>query len=1144
MSEGFVFSVTDRIISWLGSAAVREIGSLWGLEKELQGLEDTLSTIKAVLLDAEDQHVHNRQVKDWLERLEDTVFMADDVLDEFSSEVMRQQVKYMGSKSKVAKKVSTFFSTPNQIAFRLKMANKINSVRKILDKIAADRRDFHFQVMNNEKANVVVSRERDTHSFVIEENVVGRDGDRVEILKLLLDTKDEIEENVMVIPIVGIGGLGKTTLAQLVFNDEKVHEHFDLKLWVCVANDFDVKLIVEKIIKAATNTSPENLEMGQLQNILHKEINRKKYLLVLDDVWNENSEKWHRLKDLLINGAKGSRIIVTSRIEKVAKLVGTIRPYRLETLDPDKSWSLFKKLAFVPGQESSDSKIFEMGMKIVKKFGGVPLAIIAVGRMLYFKNPEREWSFFVEKELSKISQDEDNTVLQTLKLSYDHLPSHLKNCFAYCSLFPKYHKIDVKTLINLWMAQGFIKASDPSECLDEIGHEYFMELLSRSFIQEDKRDDVLGDILTCKMHDLMHELAISIAGTKCIMLGSIKGIVDRKARHFSFDFNLYSPDQIPSSWTQAKRIRSTLLPCQSPYVTEARFPKLVCDMILLNFKFLRMLDFNNMGIEIVPQSIGDLKHLRYLDLSGNGSMRALPKSVIKLVNLQTLKLNYCYNLEELPRGIKNLINLKHLEIYGDNKLTYMPNGLGKLTNLQTLSQFVLSRDISSVIEHTAGLNELAGLNNLQGRLEIRNLRHGIHYEDANFKDKQHLRSLILFWENSLHEVYAADVVDHGNALEGFRVVPSLKEMRLEYYKGVSFPSWFPSSFSNLVIFELFYCVNCQNLPPLDQFHSLKILKLGHMPALEYIMNNYDSSTNSILPSLCNVELFNLPKLNGWWRDVSVNDEDDLFNTETGLPLNVEKKLWPSFPRLSHLSIDYCPNLSSMPLFPLVEECLKLINTSLKPFHQTLMNVTVLSASSVLTPLSKLKTLFLGKNEDMECLPNCMKNLTSLKELSIRDCPELKCLFPGLQHLSSLQLLELSSCNNLDISNGNAIMWHSLRSLRSLSFFKLPKLVTLVDELQHVTTLQRISIWGCYNFMALPEEWIWRLTSLRTLCIWECPTLTSLPESIRNMSSLQILSIHDCPSLLRRCQREIGQDWHKIAHIPHLDLRSSSIADGS
>ncbi|PON89610.1 LRR domain containing protein, partial [Trema orientale] len=334
------------------------------------------------------------------------------------------------------------------------------------------------------------------------------------------------------------------------------------------------------------------------------------------------------------------------------------------------------------------------------------------------------------------------------------------------------------------------------------------------------------------------------------------------------------------------------------------------------------------------------------------SLRALPNSVIKLVNLQTLKLNYCYNLEELPRDIKNLVNLKHLEIYGYNKLTYMPSGLGELTNLQTLSQFVLSKDISCVADHTSELNELVGLNNLRGRLEIRNLRHGMDYKDASFKDKRHLQSLILFWDNSHLDVDATEAVDYVTTLEGFRLMSYLKEMRLEYYRGSSLPSWFPSSFTNLVIFELFYCVKCQNLPWLDQFHSLKILKLAHMPALEYIMDNIDSSSISVMPSLRSVELFDLPELKSWWRNAAISDEDG------GVLSIAVNKMWPSFPCLSHLSVDYCPKLDSMPLYPLVEECLKLIDTSLKPFQQSLMNVTTLpfcsktieeASSSLLSP---------------------------------------------------------------------------------------------------------------------------------------------------------------------------------------------------
>jgi hypothetical protein len=217
---------------------------------------------------------------------------------------------------------------------------------------------------------------------------------------------------------------------------------------------------------------------------------------VLDDVWNGDHGKWCRLKQVLMGGARGSRIVVTTRNEIVAKtirqesvgIIGTVKSYSLKGLDEDASWSLFKQKAFERGQEPENLSIVALGKEIVKKCSGVPLAISTIGSLLGSKNSEAEWLSFKNNELSKISQNVTD-LLPTLKLSYDHLPSHLKQCFAYCSLFPKDYWFDTSKLIRLWIAQGFVKSSDDqSRCLEEVGREYFMNLLWRSFFQEAETD--------------------------------------------------------------------------------------------------------------------------------------------------------------------------------------------------------------------------------------------------------------------------------------------------------------------------------------------------------------------------------------------------------------------------------------------------------------------------------------------------------------------------------------------------------------------------------------------------------------------------------------------------------------------------------
>ena len=223
-------------------------------------MNNTVLAIQAVLEDAEEQHVQNHQVKHWLHRLKDVVFDADDLLSEFSTHVLQRKV--MGG-DKMAKKVRIFFSRSNQLVFSFKMACKIKATREKLNDIATDWKNFHLELVERPLKTQDVTRDRDqTHSYIGEEEVIGREEDRKAIVDLLLDF--DVKDNVSFICIVGIGGLGKTTLAQYVYNDKNVKDYFELKMWVCVSDDFDVKKITEKIIEFATKTKPENLGMDPL----------------------------------------------------------------------------------------------------------------------------------------------------------------------------------------------------------------------------------------------------------------------------------------------------------------------------------------------------------------------------------------------------------------------------------------------------------------------------------------------------------------------------------------------------------------------------------------------------------------------------------------------------------------------------------------------------------------------------------------------------------------------------------------------------------------------------------------------------------------------------------------------------------------
>nr|XP_023898484.1 putative disease resistance protein RGA3 [Quercus suber] len=475
MAQGVAFNLAGKVLELLSPLIHEEIKLACGVKAELENLKSTVSTIKDVLLDAEKKADDSIAVKGWLEKLKDVLHDADDVLDDFSSEALQRKLM---TGNKMTKEVRVFFSSSNQLAFSHNMGHRIKATRERLDVIANDMAKFSF-IKGSTEPQVKSRDNRETYSFIPQDEVVGREEDKQKIIKFLLDTN--VEDNVSIIPIVGIGGLGKTTLAQIIYNDENVKAHFELKLWICVSDNFDVKKIVKQILETLKEENlDKNLEI--LQNHLREKLNGKKYFLVLDDVWNEDRDKWMLLKNLLIGGAMGSRIVITTRSENVAKITATNTWYPLKGLPKEKAWSLFVKMAFECGQEPKNNKISEIGNNIVEKCDGLPLAIRTIGSLMYGKTYENEWQSFLDDELSKLTQQE-NKISSTLKLSYDHLPSHLKQCFAYCRLFPKDYEINVDTLINLWVAQGFIVLEGPRQRLVDIGRKYFMELLWRSFFK-------------------------------------------------------------------------------------------------------------------------------------------------------------------------------------------------------------------------------------------------------------------------------------------------------------------------------------------------------------------------------------------------------------------------------------------------------------------------------------------------------------------------------------------------------------------------------------------------------------------------------------------------------------------------------------
>ncbi|XP_014495438.1 putative disease resistance protein RGA3 isoform X1 [Vigna radiata var. radiata] len=682
MAECFVFDITESLLSKLASYVYEEASRAYGVYDDLRGIKDTLSIVKGVLLDAEEKKEQNHGVREWLRQIRNVCFDAEDVLDGLDCQNLRKQALKASGNTRM--KVDHFFSSFNSLVFRFRMAHQIKHVRRRLDKIAADGNKFGLERIDVD--NRLVQRREMTYSHVDASGVIGRESDREKIIKLLMQHHPNGDgygdQSICVIPIVGIGGLGKTTLAKLVFNDKRMDDLFQLKMWVCISDDFDIRQILIKIINSASASAPtialahqeniKNFDIEQLQSRLRHRLSGQKYLLVLDDVWNDNRPKWTQLKDLIKVGAVGSKILVTTRSNSIASMMGTVPSYALEGLSLENCYALFNKWAFKEGEEKKYSNLVEIGKEIVKKCIGVPLAVRTLGSSLFLNFNLERWEFVRDHGIWNLKQEKDD-ILPALKLSYDQMPSYLRHCFAFFSLYPKDYGFTGAKVVNLWVSLGLLRSEVGSQKLENAARLYIDELHSRSFL-EDFED--FGNIYYFKVHDLVHDLAQYVAKEEILVVDSGTRNIPEQVRHLSVVENSLRDALFPKS----SRVRTILFPTDGVGVDSVA----LLDAWIARYKFLRILDLSDSSFETFPNSIAKLEHLRALSLENNRRIKRLPQSICKLQNLQVLTLRGCVELETLPKGFGMLISLRQLSITTKQSIL-SEDEFASLINLNTLS---------------------------------------------------------------------------------------------------------------------------------------------------------------------------------------------------------------------------------------------------------------------------------------------------------------------------------------------------------------------------------------------------------------------------------------------------------------------------
>ncbi|KAF3437348.1 hypothetical protein FNV43_RR20101 [Rhamnella rubrinervis] len=1017
-------------------------------------LNDVLFKLKIKLLsadtlvnDAEEKQITNPNVKQWLHVLKEATYDADDILYKINTEAFRceMEVEHGSNTSQVKNLFSAWFD-----GFYNEVEPKIKEILDRLEYIVKQKDDLGLKEAVGKR-----SSPRSPPPLVEDSDVYGRDANKEAIVKLLVSDDDlGGGKKISVIPIVGMGGIGKTTLAQIVYNDSSVNEHgWDLKAWITVSDEFDVFALTKRILEAVTSKTCDVNDSFQLQVRLNEALKNKKFLFVLDDVWNENYDRWRALKSPFESGAYGSKIIVTTRSKSIASMMGTVPYNDLQLLSEEDCWKLFEKHAFSSNMESSaHPDLKEIGKQIIKKCGGLPLAVKSLGGLLRSELNSEEWENVLNSDIWELEDKVD--ILPALWLSYHSLPLHLKRCFAYCSIFPKDYEFTQTELVLLWISEDLLQPHR-RKSLEEVGEEYFNELLSRSLLQQNEMMEFDG-VRSFVMHDLVNDLAKFVVGDFVLRLDENNTHASvRKARYVSYMGGIgYEPKKFevlfenktlrvflsfrvrPTTWYKQNLSESK---SGQLLVSNEQLQRMECLKVLslsglcitgllepsINLKLLRYLDLSNTEFVKVPDSIytlynlqtlllggcyqltqladsiGNLKHLRYLDLSLT-SIEEIPDALCSLYNLHTLLLYQCLELKRLPSNIAHLINLRHLHIQCCYALEGMPQQIGDMRELRTLTDFVVGKGKDHDLCNIRKLGHLQ-LQNIHGRLRISGLENVIDIGDvleANLKEKKHITELTLEWKSQ-----AEDSQKEREVLEGLQPPKTIKELSIDGYGGTRFPNWvMDGSFFQLVRLVLDGCENCAELPTLGHLPNLKYLLIRCFGLVERIGDEFCSATN---PFRC-LETLSFYDMRNWkeWSFVDAGEGR-------------------VFPRLQFLSLNTCPKLNG------------------------------------------------------GCLPDY---LPSLVHLEIIECEQLTTL--GIHHSQDIAV---------DSFPEEALLPTSSRTL----------------DICHLTNLKSLRITHCSQLQCLPER--------------------GLPTSLSN------LQIRGCPLLDQRCQRDIGEDLSKIAHISRVFL---------
>ncbi|XP_020691537.1 putative disease resistance protein RGA3 [Dendrobium catenatum] len=916
MAEFVVGPIMEKIINACADYLEDQVGGQTSMKKELESLRENHPKIQAIVFAANQAQIcdQNPAFNKWIWQLRDAIDEADDVLDEFEYMKHKEQLTKNTEETKKRKVTSFIFEIPRKI-FKigervLKMDPNLKRLEEAvqkLDKVSADVTTFLHLLdsakQEQKEQEVDFYKTRET-GYLPKHVLIGRRKEKELLMEWLRNPSNEhrgsdLYRNISLLSIMGHGGMGKTTLLQHVYKDE-ITKDFDRKMWVCVSNNFDVKKVIADMFECLKNERPRLETLVALQRLLDEEVMSKKFLLVLDDIWEEDEEKdkskWEDVLAPLASGGFGSKILVTTRTDSVALMFAKVikkkkEIVKLEGLEEDECLQLLNSHAFDGVENPDDHKrLRAIAGEIVKKLSGSPLAAKVIGGVLNSLDlDERRWRTVLESNL--LGQ---NSIDSILRLSYVVLSNPLKSCFAFCGMFAHDHEFDKDDLIRMWIALGFIKPFlDQEESMEDIGGRYFDVLVKKSFFE--KFDKVYENSSYYKMHDLLHELAQLVSIQECLRVkDSIKlpSIIPGTLRHLS----------VQTTDLDILRRIGKFKHLHSLFLFNKGSNRDLCGALTEIFKAcrsLRLLYVFAKDLEKILEEIGNLIHLRYLKIDDYNLTR-LPRSLSNLYHLQYIIFysNWLmpwintnqFKVDFLPSDINNLSNLRYGKLPG----CYMSSicGIGKLKFLQELDMFHPRDESGYRIGELENMNDLCKL----GITYFENVKDAEEACSAKLCSKRRLKDLNLCWCNANSWNIHLDE----NVLDNLQPPNCLRNLSISHYMGARCAIWMNNvnPIYNLEKIELVRCLECETLPPFGQLPFLKSLSLYNMPKVKWLESKFNGNDKyRAFPLLELLDIYCLTALEDWF-EAGVAAEDGRL-----------------FPCLIELSIRDCPKLKELPSLP-------------------------------------------------------------------------------------------------------------------------------------------------------------------------------------------------------------------------------------